>query len=100
MAAPPTRAQVVPLLREIVGSANVLDAEADRLVYGYDASAYRFIYFFKALNEKRVVLLLIGISFGFRLFAVLVAQGVAHGRVPYGFLVRDFLKGHFIKGLS
>ena len=60
----------------------------------------KFIYFFKALNEKRVVLLLIGISFGFRLFAVLVAQGVANGRVPYGFLVRDFLKGHFIKGLS
>ncbi len=60
----------------------------------------KFIYFFKALNEKRVVLLLIGISFGFRLFSVLVAQGVANGRVPYGFLVRDFLKGHFIKGLS
>jgi hypothetical protein len=60
----------------------------------------KFIYFFKALNEKRVVLLLIGISFEFRLFAVLVAQGVANGRVPYGFLVRDFLKGHFIKGSS
>ena len=60
----------------------------------------KFIYFFKALNEKRVVLLVIRISFGFRLFAVLVAQGVANGRVPYGFLSRDFLKGHFIKGLS
>ncbi len=35
----------------------------------------KFISFSKALNEKRVVLLLIGISFGFRLFAVLVAQG-------------------------
>jgi hypothetical protein len=60
----------------------------------------KFIYFFKALNEKRVVLLVIGISFGFRLFAVLVAQGVADGRVPYGFLSRDSLKGHFIRGLS
>lgn len=60
----------------------------------------KFIYFFEALNEERVVLLVIGISFGYRLFAVLVAQGVADGRVPYGFLSRDFLKGHFIKGLS
>jgi hypothetical protein len=27
-------------------------------------------------------------------------RGVANGRVPYGFRLRDFLKGHFIKGLS
>jgi hypothetical protein len=60
----------------------------------------KFIYFFKALYEKRVVLLLIGISFGFRLFALGVTQGVANGCVPYGFLARDFLKGHFTKGLS
>lgn len=60
----------------------------------------KLISFSKALNEKRVVLLVVGISFGFRLFAVLVAQGVANGRVPYGFPSRDFLNGHFIKGLS
>jgi glycolate oxidase len=36
-----TRAHVVPLLREIVGAANVLDSDADRFVYGYDASVYR-----------------------------------------------------------
>jgi len=41
MIALPTRALIVPLLREIVGGANVLDAEADRYVYGYDASVYR-----------------------------------------------------------
>ena len=35
------RAQVLPLLREIVGRDHVLDADADRFVYGYDASVFR-----------------------------------------------------------
>ena len=60
----------------------------------------RFISFLKTLNEKQVVLFLIGISFGLRLYAVLMAQGVAHDGAHYGFVARDFLKGHFIKGLS
>ena len=60
----------------------------------------KFIYFFKSLNEKQVVLLLIGISFGLRLYAVLMAQGIANDSAGYGFIARDFLKGHFIKGLS
>ena len=60
----------------------------------------KFIYFFKTLNEKQVLLLLIGISFGLRLYAVLMAQGIAPDSAAYGFIARDFLKGHFIKGLS
>ena len=58
------------------------------------------IEFLKTLNEKQVVLLLIGISFGLRLYAVLMAQGIANDGAAYGFMARDFLKGHFIKGLS
>ena len=60
----------------------------------------RSIYFFKTLNEKQVLLLLIGISFGLRLYAILMAQGIAFDSAGYGFWARDFLKGHFIKGLS
>ena len=56
--------------------------------------------FFKTLNEKQVLLLLVGISFGLRLYTVLMAQGIAYDGAHYGFLARDFLKGHFIKGLS
>ena len=60
----------------------------------------RLISFSKTLSERRVLLLLIGISFGLRLYAVLMAQGIANDSAAYGFMARDFLKGHFIKGLS
>lgn len=40
-AATPSREILVSALREIAGAANILDAEADRMVYGYDASVYR-----------------------------------------------------------
>ena len=62
--------------------------------------ANKFIDFFKTLNEKQVLLLLIGIAFALRLYAVLMAQGIAFDSAGYGFWARDFLKGHFIKGLS
>jgi len=58
------------------------------------------IYFFNSLNEKQMLLLLIGITFVLRLYAVLMAQGIANDSVAYGFAARDFLRGHFIKGLS
>jgi 4-amino-4-deoxy-L-arabinose transferase-like glycosyltransferase len=60
----------------------------------------RSIYFFKTLNEKQVLLLLIGITFALRLYAVLMAQGIAFDSTEYGFVARDFLKGLYIKGLS
>ena len=57
----------------------------------------KFIYFFKALNEKRVVLLHIGISFGFRLFAVLVAQGGCQWSRPLRVPIEGFFKRAFYK---
>jgi len=60
----------------------------------------KFICFLKTLNEKQILLLLIVISFGLRLYAVLMAQGIANDSAAYGFWARDFLKGHFLKGLS
>ena len=60
----------------------------------------QFIYFFKTLNEKQILLLLIGITFALRLYAVLMAQGIAIDSATYGFMARYFLKGDFIKGLS
>lgn len=60
----------------------------------------KFIYFLKTLNEKQVLLLLIGITFALRLYAVLMAQGIAIDSAAYGFMARYFLKGNFIKGLS
>ncbi len=58
------------------------------------------IYFFKTLNEKQVLLLLIGVTFALRLYAVLMAQGIANDSVAYGFVAKYFLKGNYIKGLS
>ena len=60
----------------------------------------KFIYFLKTLNEKQVLLLLIGITFALRLYTVLMAQGIAFDSAAYGFMARYFLKGDFIKGLS
>jgi hypothetical protein len=54
----------------------------------------------KNLKERQYLLLLIGIAFGLRLYAVLMAQGIAMDSAGYGFMARDFLKGDFIKGLS
>ncbi len=58
------------------------------------------VFFFKTLNEKQILLLLIGITFGVRLYAVLMAKGIAYDSVGYGFMARDFLRGNFVKGLS
>jgi 4-amino-4-deoxy-L-arabinose transferase-like glycosyltransferase len=60
----------------------------------------KFIYFFKTLNEKQILLLLLGMTFALRLYAVLMAQGIAYDSAAYGFMARDFLTGDFIKGLS
>jgi hypothetical protein len=60
----------------------------------------KITFFLKSLNEKQLLLLLIGMTFGLRLYAVLMAQGIAYDSAGYGFMARDFLKGDFIKGLS
>jgi 4-amino-4-deoxy-L-arabinose transferase-like glycosyltransferase len=60
----------------------------------------KLIYFFKTLNEKQILLILLGMTFALRLYAVLMAQGIANDSVVYGFVARDFLRGQLIKGLS
>jgi 4-amino-4-deoxy-L-arabinose transferase-like glycosyltransferase len=60
----------------------------------------RIILYLKSLNEKQIVLLLIAITFALRLYAVLMAQGIANDSAAYGFMARYFLKGDFIKGLT
>jgi len=60
----------------------------------------KVIIFFKNLNEKQTLLFLIGITFVLRLYAVLMAQGIAYDGAHYGFVARDFFRGDFMKGLS
>jgi hypothetical protein len=62
--------------------------------------AERVISFLENLKERQLVLSLLGIAFGLRLYAVLMARGIAMDSAAYGFMARDFLKGDFIKGLS
>lgn len=60
----------------------------------------KIIIFLNNLKEKQVILLLLGIAFGLRLYTVLMAKGIPYDSAGYGFMARDFLKGDFIKGLS
>ena len=60
----------------------------------------RIIFHLKSLNERRILLSLLGITFGLRLYSVLMAQGIANDSAGYGFMARDFLRGDFLKGLS
>ena len=60
----------------------------------------RIALFIKNLNEKQILLILLGITFGLRFYAVLMAKGIAIDGTFYGFMARDFLKGDFLKGLS
>jgi hypothetical protein len=60
----------------------------------------RIIHYLECLSERKVLLSLLGITFGLRLYAVLVAAGVANDSAGYGFMARDFLRGDFLKGLS
>jgi predicted membrane-bound mannosyltransferase len=60
----------------------------------------KIISFLKDLRERQLVLTLLGIAFGLRLYAVLMAKGIAMDSAGYGFIARDFLKGDFVKGLS
>jgi len=60
----------------------------------------KIIIIFKSLNERQILFLLIGTAFILRLYAVLMAQGIANDSAAYGFMARDFLKGDFVKGLA
>ena len=54
----------------------------------------------KDVTERQLILFLVGIAFGLRLYAVLMAKGIAMDSAGYGLMARDFLKGDFIQGLS
>jgi hypothetical protein len=56
----------------------------------------KIIIFFKNLNERQILLLLIGTAFILRLYAVLMAQGIAYGSAAYGFMARDFIRDNDI----
>ena len=56
--------------------------------------------FFENLTERQLLLLLLGLTFGLRLYAVLMAKGIAVDSAYYGFMARDFLEHNYVKGLS
>jgi hypothetical protein len=62
--------------------------------------AEKIFFFLKNLKERQLILSLLGIAFGLRLYAVLMAKGIAMDSACYGFMARDFFKGDFLKGLS
>jgi hypothetical protein len=52
------------------------------------------------MSERQRLLLLLAVAFSLRLYAVLMAKGIANDGAYYGFMARDFLEGNFAKGLS
>lgn len=52
--------------------------------------ANKITQFLRGLDEKQILLLLIGITFGLRLYAVLMAKGIAYDSASYGSMARDF----------
>lgn len=60
----------------------------------------KMMVFFKNLSERQKLFLLIGIAFILRLYAVLMAQGIAYDSAAYGFMARDFIKGNIEKALA
>ena len=60
----------------------------------------KIVLFIEDLGEKQILLILLGITFGLRLYAVLMAKGISYDGAGYGFMARDFLRHDFAKGLS
>src|SRR4030067_519606 len=60
----------------------------------------KIVAFVEGLNEKQIFWILLGITFGLRLYAALMAKGISYDGVGYGFIARDFLRHDFAKGLS
>jgi hypothetical protein len=60
----------------------------------------KIVPFIEGLNEKQIFWILLGITFGLRLYAALMAKGISYDGVGYGFIARDFLRHDFAKGLS
>jgi len=60
----------------------------------------KIVSFIEGLNEKQIFWILLGITFGLRLYAALMAKGISYDGAGYGFVARDFLRHDFVKGLS
>jgi hypothetical protein len=60
----------------------------------------KIVLFIEKLSEKQILWILFGITFGMRLYSVLMARGISYDGAAYGFIARDFLKHDFAKGLS
>lgn len=60
----------------------------------------KIVLFVKDLNEKQTLWILLGITFGLRLYAVLMAKGISYDGAAYGFIARDFLRHSFAEALS
>jgi hypothetical protein len=60
----------------------------------------KIVLFIKDLDEKQILWILLGITFGLRLYAVLMAKGISYDSAAYGFIARDFLKHNFAGALS
>ncbi len=54
----------------------------------------KIILFIRNLNEKQTILLLLGISFGLRLYSVLMSQGISYDGTGYGFIARSNWANH------
>ena len=60
----------------------------------------RTLLLLRNLTERQLLLLLLGLAFGLRLYAVLMAKGIAVDSAFYGFMARDFLQEDYVNGLS
>jgi 4-amino-4-deoxy-L-arabinose transferase-like glycosyltransferase len=60
----------------------------------------KVILFLENLDERQTLVVLVLIAFGLRLYAVLMAKGIAVDSAAYGFMARDFMKGDLLKALS
>lgn len=54
----------------------------------------------EGLSERQTLWILLAITFGLRLYSVLMAVGISYDGAGYGFVARDFLRHDFAKGLS
>ncbi len=60
----------------------------------------RLISFLQTSSERKRLLLIVVIAFLLRLYAVVMAQGIAYDSAAYGFMARDFMKGNMEKALA
>ena len=60
----------------------------------------RTLLLIEKLSEKQILWILVAMTFGLRLYSVVMAGGISYDGAGYGFVARDFLRHDFAKGLS